>query len=94
MRRRVWRRSPCLPSTRRVDPERPRGLLVAGDVPAPTAAESGCSDSRLEGRSTPDEIRSLLRALLELELERVLVSHGEPALEGGRAAAGARGLGR
>lgn len=35
---------------------------------------------------TRDELRLLLRPLLELPIERVLVSHGEPVLSGGREA--------
>ena len=30
------------------------------------------------------DLRELLRPLLELPIERVLVSHGEPVLSGGR----------
>ena len=62
------------------------GAIVAGDVLL--GDESGgvrvCPDSWLVGRSTPAEIRALLHPLLELPVERVLVSHGEPVLEGGR----------
>jgi glyoxylase-like metal-dependent hydrolase (beta-lactamase superfamily II) len=62
--------------------------VVAGDVLL--GAEGGgvrvCPDSWLEGRSTPQKIRALLRPLLERPLDRVLVSHGEPVLEGGREA--------
>jgi hypothetical protein len=60
--------------------------IVAGDVLL-GGGEAGirvCPDSWLEGRSTPAEIRDLLRPLLELPIERVLVSHGEPVLQGGR----------
>jgi hypothetical protein len=35
---------------------------------------------------TEDELREALRPLLELPIELVLVSHGEPVLEDGRAA--------
>jgi len=44
-----------------------------------------CPDTWLEG-DAPQVLRQELRSLLELPVERVLVSHGEPVLEGGRAA--------
>lgn len=48
-----------------------------------------CPESWLR-YSTPgrtlDDLRARLRPLLELPIERVLVSHGEPALSGGREA--------
>lgn len=40
----------------------------------------------LPSRIGIEELRALLRPLLELPVERVLVSHGEPVLAGGRAA--------
>lgn len=40
----------------------------------------------LESGMTTAELAAALRPLLDLPIERVLVSHGEPALEGGRAA--------
>ena len=61
--------------------------LVAGDVLL--GAEGGiavCPDSWLDERSSHDSIRAALRPLLELPVERILVSHGEPVLEHGRAA--------
>ncbi len=63
-----------------------QATLVAGDVllGAPTAASSVCPDSWLDGRSSHTSIRTALRPLLELPIERILVSHGEPALEAGR----------
>ena len=50
---------------------------------APTAAESGRAPTRgsRAARRRRDPLALPARALLELELERVLVSHGEPALE-------------
>ena len=63
------------------------GALVAGDVLL--GAEDGvrvCPDSWLDGRSSPASIRAALAPLLELPLERILVSHGEPVLEQGGAA--------
>ena len=38
------------------------------------------------GKPTHDDLRASLRPVLELPLERVLVSHGEPVLENGGAA--------
>ena len=38
------------------------------------------------GKQTHDDLRAALRPVLELPLERVLVSHGEPVVEDGRAA--------
>jgi glyoxylase-like metal-dependent hydrolase (beta-lactamase superfamily II) len=63
------------------------GTLVAGDVLV--GSESGiavCPDSWLDQRTSHNSIRAALRPLLDLPLERVLVSHGAPALENGRAA--------
>ena len=61
--------------------------LVAGDVllGSPDGVRV-CPDSWLGKRSSPTSIRASLRPLLDLPVERVLVSHGEPVLEGGRAA--------
>jgi glyoxylase-like metal-dependent hydrolase (beta-lactamase superfamily II) len=61
--------------------------IVVGDVllGAPDGVRV-CPDSWLEGEASPASIRDALRRLLELPVERVLVSHGEPVLEGGRAA--------
>ena len=62
--------------------------LVPGDVLI--GAENGgvrvCPDSWLGERTTPAEIRERLRPLLDLPVERILVSHGEPVLSAGRAA--------
>lgn len=62
--------------------------LVAGDVIL--GAEGGglrlCPESWLPAGSGHAELRSALRPLLALPVERVLVSHGEPVLEGGHAA--------
>ena len=38
------------------------------------------------GKQTHDDLRAALRPVLDLPLERVLVSHGEPVVEDGRAA--------
>lgn len=62
--------------------------LVAGDVLI--GDEHGgvrvMPESWMEGRTTPEEVRAVLRPLLEKPLERVLVSHGRPVLERGREA--------
>jgi len=63
--------------------------LVAGD--RLIGAEGGglrvCPQSWLEDvRANRVEIAALMRPLLELPIERVLVSHGEPVLRNGRAA--------
>jgi hypothetical protein len=44
-----------------------------------------CPDTWLEG-DAPQVLRQELRSLLDLPVERVLVSHGDPVLENGRAA--------
>ena len=59
--------------------------LVVGDVLL--GADGGiavCPDSWLDGRSSPTSIRTALQPLLDLPLERILTSHGEPVLEGAR----------
>jgi glyoxylase-like metal-dependent hydrolase (beta-lactamase superfamily II) len=61
------------------------GALVAGDVLL--GADGGvrlCPDSWLSGRADPQELRALLLERLDLPIERVLVSHGEPVLASGR----------
>ena len=61
--------------------------LVAGDVivGAPDGV-SVCPGSWLEGEAWPASIPAALQPLLDLPVERVLVSHGDPVLENGRAA--------
>ncbi len=67
--------------------------LVAGDrlIGAP-GAQAGqelrvCPQSWLEDeRANRAEVAGLMRPLLELAIERVLVSHGEPVLHGGHGA--------
>ena len=67
--------------------------LVAGDALIGTSgAIEVCPDSWLDERSSHTSIRAALAPLLDLPLERVIVSHGEPVLEDGRAAL-ARALG-
>ena len=60
--------------------------VVAGD--ALLGTEDGgvrlCPDSWLPEDLSPADFRARLRPLLELPVERVLVSHGEPVLQGGR----------
>jgi glyoxylase-like metal-dependent hydrolase (beta-lactamase superfamily II) len=58
-------------------------LLGAGAKPRPTDEPLRlCPDGWL-GQRTHDELRASLRPMLELPLERVLVSHGRPLLRGG-----------
>jgi glyoxylase-like metal-dependent hydrolase (beta-lactamase superfamily II) len=62
--------------------------LVSGDVLLGTE-EGGvrvCPDSWLPKQVTGEAFRTSLRFLLELPVELVLVSHGQPVLENGRAA--------
>jgi glyoxylase-like metal-dependent hydrolase (beta-lactamase superfamily II) len=69
------------------------GTLVAGD--ALVGARDGisvCPDSWLDERSSPASIRAALAPLLDMPIERILVSHGAPVLTDGRAAL-ARALG-
>jgi glyoxylase-like metal-dependent hydrolase (beta-lactamase superfamily II) len=60
--------------------------LVPGDVIL--GSEEGglrlCPASWLPEKTSLDQLRESLRPLLELPVERVLVSHGEPVLVGGR----------
>src|SRR5919202_2224987 len=61
------------------------GALVFGDVVL--GADGGvrlCPESWLDG--TLAQLKDELRPLLELPVERLLVSHGEPVLENGHAA--------
>jgi glyoxylase-like metal-dependent hydrolase (beta-lactamase superfamily II) len=61
------------------------GALVFGDVVL--GADGGvrlCPESWLDGSLA--QLKDELRPLLDLPVERLLVSHGEPVLEGGRAA--------
>ena len=61
--------------------------LVAGDaLLGAVGGLSVCPDSWLDERSSPASIRAALRPLLGRPIERILVSHGEPVLEDGRAA--------
>lgn len=59
--------------------------LVVGDVLLGSPFRL-CPKSWLERGSSQAELRAALRPLLELHVERVLVSHGEPVLENGHGA--------
>ena len=69
------------------------GTLVPGDVLLGEDGLSVCPDSWLGASSSPDSIRAALRPLLDLPVQRVVVSHGPPVLADGRAAL-ERALGR
>ena len=67
--------------------------LVAGDrlIGDGAGGLQVCPESWLTGvRVDRAEVAGLLRELLELPIERVLVSHGEPVLRQGHAALGTR----
>jgi len=67
-------------------------LLGAGAKPNATSDALRLCPERWLGKGTHDELREMLRPLLELPVERVLVSHGEPVLRGGaRALSGVAG---
>ena len=62
-------------------------LLGAGAKPHATSDPLRlCPERWLGKEATHDDLRASLRPLLELPLERVLVSHGDPVLTGGKAA--------
>jgi len=61
-------------------------LLGAGAKPRPTSDPLRLCPERWLGKGTHDDLRRTLRPLLELPVERVLVSHGEPILSGGKQA--------
>ena len=67
--------------------------VVAGDVLLGAGAKPRATDDPLRlcperwlGKATHDDLRASLRPLLELPVERVLVSHGTPILRDGKAA--------
>jgi glyoxylase-like metal-dependent hydrolase (beta-lactamase superfamily II) len=61
-------------------------LLGAGAKPRPTDDPLRLCPARwIGGGKTHDDLRASLRPLLELPVERVLVSHGAPVLEDGHA---------
>jgi glyoxylase-like metal-dependent hydrolase (beta-lactamase superfamily II) len=55
-------------------------LLGAGAKPRPTDEPLRLCPERWLGKRTHDDLRETLRPLLDLPVERVLVSHGEPIL--------------
>ena len=61
-------------------------LLGAGAKPRPTSDPLRLCPERWLGKATHDDLRRTLRPLLDLPVERVLVSHGEPILSGGKQA--------
>jgi glyoxylase-like metal-dependent hydrolase (beta-lactamase superfamily II) len=62
--------------------------LVPGDVllGADTGGVRLCPPSWLPASTSRDDLAGSLRPLLELPISRILVSHGEPVLRGGRKA--------
>jgi glyoxylase-like metal-dependent hydrolase (beta-lactamase superfamily II) len=67
-------------------------LLGAGARPNPTPDVLRLCPERWLGARTHDDLRAMLRPLLELPVERVLTSHGAPVLAAGkRALAGVLG---
>jgi hypothetical protein len=58
-------------------------LLGAGAKPRPTDDQLRLCPERWLGQATHDDLRASLQPLLDLPVERVLVSHGAPVLEGG-----------
>jgi hypothetical protein len=61
-------------------------LLGAGAKPRATEDPLRLCPERWLGKATHSDLRTSLRGLLELPVERVLVAHGAPVLEDGRAA--------
>jgi hypothetical protein len=61
-------------------------LLGAGAKPRPTDEPLRLCPERWLGRATHDDLRHTLLRLLELPVERVLVSHGAPVLRDGTTA--------
>jgi glyoxylase-like metal-dependent hydrolase (beta-lactamase superfamily II) len=59
-------------------------LLGAGARPRATGDALRLCPERWLGSRTHDDLRESLRPLLDLDVEQVLVSHGEPVLEDGR----------
>jgi glyoxylase-like metal-dependent hydrolase (beta-lactamase superfamily II) len=64
------------------------GAIVAGDVLLgdPEGGLRLCPESWLPRNVRHDAVRAALQPLLELPVERVLVSHGAPVIAGGRKA--------
>jgi hypothetical protein len=61
-------------------------LLGAGAKPRPTSDPLRLCPERWLGKATHDDLRGTLRPLLDLPVERVLVSHGVPILSDGKQA--------
>lgn len=61
-------------------------LLGAGAKPRDTGEPLRLCPERWLGKATHDDLRESLAPLLELPVESVLVSHGQPVLGGGAAA--------
>jgi glyoxylase-like metal-dependent hydrolase (beta-lactamase superfamily II) len=61
-------------------------LLGAGAKPRPTEEPLRLCPQGWLGKQTQDDLRAALRPVLELPVERVLVSHGKPVLSDGSAA--------
>ena len=58
-------------------------LLGAGAKPHATDEPLRLCPERWLGKATHDDLRESLAPLLELPVEHVLVSHGDPVLSGG-----------
>jgi glyoxylase-like metal-dependent hydrolase (beta-lactamase superfamily II) len=61
-------------------------LLGAGAKPRATPDPLRLCPERWLGKSSRDDLRRSLRPLLDLPVQRVLVSHGQPILRGGKRA--------
>jgi glyoxylase-like metal-dependent hydrolase (beta-lactamase superfamily II) len=61
-------------------------LLGAGAKPHATSEPLRLCPERWLGKASHADLRQSLRPLLDLPVEQVLVSHGEPVLGGARAA--------
>jgi glyoxylase-like metal-dependent hydrolase (beta-lactamase superfamily II) len=61
-------------------------LLGAGAKPRATEESLRLCPEGWLGKASHDDLRAALRALLDLPVERVLVSHGEPVLQEAKAA--------
>ena len=61
-------------------------LLGAGAKPRPSREQLRLCPRGWLGKATHEELRQSLRPLLDLPVQRVLVSHGEPVVSGGRKA--------
>jgi hypothetical protein len=61
-------------------------LLGAGAKPRPTEDPLRLCPERWLGKKTHEDLRETLRPLLDLPIERILVSHGAPVADGGKQA--------